>query len=139
MNSSSSRINSFSFMSPPRFQIQRDLDYEFRTRALLALNLDGAVVVPHDSVRYCQSQAGTLTNRLGREKRVEDLASDGLGYSRSGVTNRYQEKLRSPAGGDDNLSVSHNGFGSVGNYVHQDLAEPRSITIQSTGRAVVSF
>src|SRR5579859_5681227 len=101
MSSSSSRTNSFSFIFLPRLQIQRDLDYEFRTHALFALKLDGAAVVPHDSIRYCQSQAGTLTNRLGREKRVEDLASDGLADSRAGVANRDQEKLRRPAGSDD--------------------------------------
>src|SRR5258706_1349585 len=86
--------------STPQLQIQRNLDNELRAHAFLALNLDRAAVVLYDSVRDRQPKARTLADRLGGKERVEDLAPDCVGDTRSVVANRDQENLARLAGCD---------------------------------------
>src|SRR5882724_11517368 len=113
----------FHSVCPPQFQVEWDLDDELRTDTYFALNLNGAAVIAHDSVRDRQPQAGALTNRFSGEERVEDLATNCFRNTTSRVSNRDQEKVGSLAGCDRNRALTGNGVHRVCNQVHQYLLE----------------
>src|SRR5712692_4681653 len=99
----------------PRLQIPWDLYLEFRTHVFLTLDFDRAVVVLHDPVGDRQSQSRPLTDWLGGEEWVEDVASDRFGNARAVVSNRDRKHVVRLACGDDDFSLTLDGVQGIGN------------------------
>src|SRR5438034_534838 len=115
------RADRFAFLSLRDRLPHGQTDGEPRSAALLTLDLDRSTVPAHDRVRHRQAEAGPLSDRLRREKRLEDPMEMLFWNAAARVVETNPGLARAGAGRDRDRAARLDRLAGVDDQVEEHL------------------